>query len=219
MKRILFINFVCVFVLSSPAFAAIVYSGSQITVTPGDSVPISIAGSGDSWDDFTVEMGLSLTMTMGGPAMMGFVGTNLAIHGASMGSTVGDPLSPYVTNLLPGTLIGMGSSWSDNWVLTEGIDDPPGVGTWTGGNFGPDGGYIGLQMFGPGGSYFGWLHLASQTEIGVPLFSHTAIFDGWAYEDQPGVPIGAGVIPAPGALLMVGLGTGITAWLRRRKVV
>lgn len=219
MKRILFINFVCVFVLSSPALAAIVYSGSQnIVVTPGDVVQIDIAGSGDCWDDFNVQMGLSLTMATGGSAMMGPMGTNLFISSPSMGLVVGD-VFPYVANLSPGTPIGMGSSWSDSFLLTEGtiLNDPGGE--WTGGNFGYDGGYIGLQMFGPGGTYYGWLHMASQTEIGVPVFSHTAIFDGWAYEDQPGVPIGAGVIPAPGALLMVGLGTGITAWLRRRKVV
>ncbi len=218
MKKFLLFTIAFSFTFSSPAIAAIVYSGSQnIVVTPGDSITIHVAGSTEDWDNFTVEMWETMAMASGtnGSAVMGIPGTRLVINGDDVMAMpiVGD-LFPNVANLPFGTPIGPCSSWSINELLTEGAG-----GIRTSGNFDEDGGYIGLRMFTGGDTYYGWLHLASQTEIGIVEFSHTAIFDGWAYEDEPGVAIGAGVVPAPGALLMVGFGTGLVTWLRRRRIV
>src|SRR4030042_4838579 len=107
MKKFLLLAVVFSFTLSSPALAAIVYSGSQ-NVTLELSIPIpnqitdttiSIADSGDTWDDFhvNIEYGMS---------------TGLYIEewgGTSMGVPMLVGLVLNVSNLGIGTLIGPGS--------------------------------------------------------------------------------------------------------------
>ena len=86
------------------------------------------------------------------------------------------------------------------------------------GQFGADGGYIGLMMDIPGGSpHYAWLRMLSQSNPGGN--NHSVTFDGSAYEDVAGRAIGAGAIPAPAALVLGGLGIGLVAWLRRRRAV
>ncbi|MCU0916365.1 MAG: hypothetical protein MUC88_17650 [Planctomycetes bacterium] len=74
--------------------------------------------------------------------------------------------------------------------------------------------YLGFQT---AMGQYGWLHLLSQSGIGTE--NHTALFDGWAYESQPGQSIGAGstsIVPVPGAIGLALLGMGVGTWRRRR---
>ena len=154
---------------------------------------------------------------MGMGAMMEPI-TLLTIHPGGMGMDLGFIVGPMdsvsVSNLGKGTLIGPDSSWDSAYLLTEGYD-----GSVLNGEFGAKGGYIGLMMDIPEGStHYGWLHMESQTEIGIIKESHTVTFDRWAYEDVAKTPIGI-PIPVPGAIILGGLGVGFVTWLRRRRVM
>ena len=86
------------------------------------------------------------------------------------------------------------------------------------GKFGADGGYIGLMMDIPGGSpHYACLRMLSQSNLDED--DHSVTFDAWAYESEADKPIGAGVIPAPAAIVLGGLGIGLVTWLRRRRVL
>jgi hypothetical protein len=118
--------------------------------------------------------------------------------GMGMGGIVG--LRDFASNLALGAMIGP-SSPLINWGFMYGS-----------GEFGEEGGYIGLMT---GLGQYGWLHMSGQSNIGTS--THRVTFDGWAYDDIPGTPIGAGAIPVPGALILGGFGAGLVAWLHRRK--
>jgi hypothetical protein len=226
MKRFLLLTVALFSVISGPAFGAVVYSGSQnvtldlgSSMTPGmDWRTIDIGGSGGDWDDFTVQVWFD-TMGMGGPitvnitevppGSMGMTGTPKGIVGG-MG---------LASNLAMGMSIGSSSAFDTGewWLLSSGMG-----GATASGNFGADGGYIGLVMMNPTGALnYGYLHMSGMSNIGYR--NQMVMFDGWAFEDTPGVAIDAGAgmpaIPVPGALALVGLGTGLVAWLRRRRAV
>jgi len=143
------------------------------------------------------------------PTSMGMSGTPKAIVG---GMT-------FAFNLAMGTSIGSSSMFDTGewWRLSSGMG-----GATTSGYFGADGGYIGLLMMNPTGALnYGWLHMGGMSNIGYT--NQTVMFDGWAFEDMPGVAIDAGAgipaIPVPGALVLGGLGTGLVGWLRRRRAI
>ena len=213
MNRLLVLAVVFVLALPGPIFAAIVYSGSQnVTLQlqgdppPPDEAIIIIAGSaGNGWDDFRVELSFD-GMMMGGMmgsmsylkifSPMGPLGMGMGLVGSSM----------FVSNLLPGAMIGPGSPMI-GWGYLYGS-----------GEFGEEGGYIGLMIDIPNGSpHYGWLHLSSLSNMGTNFAS--SVFDRWAYEDQANTPIAAGAIPAPGAFVLGCLGVGLVTWLRRRRAV
>jgi len=214
MNKLLLLAVVVFLTLSGQVFAAIVYSGAQnVTLElQGGGAPlpqqavISIAGSGDDWDDFRVDLWFDNMM-----GTMGMGMSRLAIYapmgmgmGMGMGGIVG--LQDFASNLAPGAMIGP-SSPLINWGFLYGP-----------GEFGEKGGYIGLMMDIPGGSpHYAYLRMSDQLNIGTS--THRVMFDGWAYDDQPGTPIGAGTIPAPGALILGSLGAGLVAWLRRRRAL
>lgn len=227
MKKILLLATVCFVTISVPTFGAIVYSGSQFTLqlSPMNQMSMSmmtidIAGQSDDWDDFTIS--LEYGMLMSPTDMMGIMGTRLTILGGmSMDGRMGQVVGfvnmigmNMASNLNLGTLIGRSSSLGDPQTPALLLEFPEGGQTGIG-EFGEDGGYIGLVM--PGSSYYGWLHLSVISNIGTSNQSVT--FDGWAYDDQPGTPIGAGAIPLPGALVLGGLGIGLVTWLRRRRAI
>lgn len=75
---------------------------------------------------------------------------------------------------------------------------------------GPQSGFVGFG-FGddPDGLNYGWISL---TWDGSALF-----LDGYAWENEAGVGITAGTIPAPGALGLLGLAAGAAGLRRQRK--
>ena len=172
--------------ISAPALAAIVYSGSQdVTLAVGPmytmaSRTIQLGGMSADWDDFRVD--LWLDMGMPGSMMMG-MGTRLAIYaprGMGMPNTMGMAMGM-------GGILGM-AGMAMNLPMGAPIAADSFFDVFTElGKFGEDGGYIGLRT---GMGNLGWLHMLSQSNIGTQM--HSVTFDGWAYEAQPGVPIGAG---------------------------
>jgi hypothetical protein len=208
MKRLLLLAVVVMFAISAPTFGEIVYSGSQevtLQLEGGENPPsqhavISIAGSEGEWDDFMVDLSFDgMMMAM----------SHLAIYspmGMAMDGIVGfSNLHDFASNLDPGEVIGPDSPMVDWGYLTN----------YDSGEFGEEGGYIGLIMAIPGGpTYNGWLHVSGQWNIGTN--THGLMLDGWAYDDQPGTPIGAGDIPEPSSFLIFSIG-GLVAWLRRRR--
>jgi len=179
--------------VSVPAFGAIIYSGSQNVVlklgpmSPMDSRTIELGGMSADWDDFRVD--LWLEMSMPGDMMMSMA-TKLAIYAPGsmgmsmdMGSTMGMGQAMggilgerrFASNLPMGATIG-GDSFFDVFMYLYGS-----------GEFYENGGYIGLRT---AMGQYGWLHMLSQSDVGTD--THSVVFDGWAYESQPGMPIAAG---------------------------
>ena len=208
----------CLLLFSSSAFGTIVYSGSQnVTLSLSPMAPmtpmhmtIDIAGQSSDWDDFEIVLSPQMMMSMmGSPTrLLIYAPGSMAVGMAmGMGGIVG--LRDLASNLAPGAMIGPSSFLTeDGWALLTGS-----------GEFGVDGGYIGLMMDNPlGSSHYGWLHMLGQSGIGTD--THLVTFDGWAYETEPDEPIAAGdvgVIPVPGAICLGLLGVGALGLVRSRQ--
>jgi len=195
MKRLAigFLAVVLAAAVSSPVFGNIVYSGSQDVrlaigpMSPMASKIIQLGGMAEDWDDFRVDLWFDAGM-MGMPGTVPMsMGSHLAIYapggfdGGAKGMEMGIGgilgLRRFASKLGMGDSIG-GDSFFDVFVEVP-LDGADG--------FGEGGGYIGLRT--PMGQH-GWVHIKSQSKIGTE--NHSVVFDEWAYEDQPGVPIAAG---------------------------
>jgi hypothetical protein len=223
MKKTLLLVAACFLCTSGATFGAIVYTGSQpVTLQLGagmtmDSMTINVAGSMDAaWDDFTVDLWYDVDMmathlAISAPMGMDATGMMIPTGGIVGGLEMMQMMQvPFAFNLDPGETIGPESPLTNvGW----GILYNAGVG-----EFDEQGGYIGLMMDIPGGSpHYAWLRMLSQSDLGGN--THSVTFYGSAYEDSPNTAIGAGVIPAPAAVILGGLGVGLVTWLRRRRTL
>ncbi len=73
--------------------------------------------------------------------------------------------------------------------------------------------YVGVEFSIGGQTHYGWV------EVEVPFFASGGIIRSFAYETQPGVPILAGAVPEPSALLLLTSGLALPLCRRWRRPV
>jgi len=74
--------------------------------------------------------------------------------------------------------------------------------------------FAGVQFERAGAPHVAWLRVQID-EVGPNLLPGVTVLD-FAWEDQPGVPIAAGAVPAPGSLAAMALWAGLAAGRGRR---
>lgn len=77
--------------------------------------------------------------------------------------------------------------------------------------------YIGVEFMAADGIHYGWIQYVgySHPEKGLGHYLPGGFIDSWAWETRPGVPIVAGAIPEPSAVVLLGIMACACLGLRR----
>ncbi len=157
------------------------------------------------------------------------LGAGMGIKGSEQlqiiaGFSKGSAGLPKATRFVDGEGIGAGP---EKWVSSalgaasfqvktkKGSSFSVNAGEWNNADAEPVSGYMGFAFLGSSVGedssppIYGWISLAWD--------GATLTIDGYAYEDEAGVGIAAGAIPAPGAIGLLGLAAGAAGMRRKRQ--
>ena len=186
--------------LGQAACGAVVYSGPRNIVIDNSNsdVAVDVAGAGGGGGVYLFEY----TWWQGD--------VELSIEGSQFAGSyfacapVGPMIGP-VDRMNAGDKIGADLLWQytkDNGLLAGYY------GTWWGGRFVGEAGYIGVKFDLADGTHYGWIAFEGEQDASWGLVT------GWAFEDTPDTPIEAGQIPEPATLALLAAGA---AFLKRRR--
>jgi len=186
--------------LGQVACGAVVYSGPRNIVINNSNpdVGVDVAGAGGggaylfeyTWWQGDVELSIEGSQFAGSYFACAWVGP---FHGPVDRMNAGDKIG---ADLL--------------WLHTKDDGLLAGYyGTWWGGRFVGEAGYIGVKFDLADGTHYGWIAFEGEEDASWGLVT------GWAFEDTTDTPIEAGQVPEPATLMMLTVGA-VLAMRRRR---
>lgn len=136
-------------------------------------------------------------------------GSGLSFYQNSLGTTYlagGGPSGTNIGNQPLGTTIGLGGPWANGLVMTAGLK--PFV-------LNSSDNLVGFRFVSDTDSqtHYGWMRIQLS---GPQLYSQPRAIVEYAYENVAGASIGAGLVPAPGAMALLALGAAGLAGRRRK---
>lgn len=199
-----------VLLLSLPASAAIVYSGTQNLTTSTvdfDGIYINFDTGAVEYDypaDFDDSPWINIFLGGNG------IANSEVVQPIAVSAGAYDPLleGDYYLNLAPGTTIDVSSAFVvDGWASENHIGGDPGKFTLD------QTGILGFafQNVAGGNTFYGWLRF-------TPSNGGNATIVDWAYQDTAGAAILAGAVPEVSSFALVICGVAGMVGVRRRKI-